>query len=298
MIKINKGGRIAGAVSALAVTGAVVGISLLGGGAADASQPRAAAAVVAPLPANSVTGPVQIKDGTVYSADLAPGLAASFTTVFNNTVGTPAIKPNAVTEDKLSQAVRDKLAKVGTPGTPGAPGADAILSVTADTMVTARPDTATDGSVWANDDMTRTLTVNRQHAAEASKCGAGAVKCWFYTGTIKDNGTFKTVAGAHAPNSATPISGTVEGTVNGVYEIEFYATSDKPNPSLVDSTVTGAAPTTSNWAKLAFPAGTQFSAVNGVDYTWVYKAPKTCEVHTQTTNSTTGDIRGLNACTQ
>jgi hypothetical protein len=286
------------AIAASVAVVAAVGGGILVSSSADAaqSQPRVAAATTAALPPNSVTGPVQIKDGTVYSADLAPGLAASFTTVFNNTVGTPALKPNAVTEDKLSQAVRDKLNKAGTPGTPGAPGADAILSVTADTMVTARPDTATDGTVWANDSMTRTLTVVRQHATKASDCGAGAVKCWFYTGTIKDNGTFTTVDGAHGPNSATPISGTVNGNVNGVYEIEFYANSDQPNPSNVDATVTGASPTTSNWAKMAFPAGTQFSAVTGVDYTWVYKAPATCEIHTQTTNSTTGDILGQNKC--
>lgn len=282
-------GRIAAAISVLAVTGTVVGVSLLGGGAADASEPSVAAAVA--LPANSVTGPVQIKDGTVYGADLAPGMVAWFTGgPYNNTVTTNTVKDGSLGEADLDAALKAKL------NAPGTPGADALLTVTADTMITARPDTATDGTVWANDSMTRTLTVVRQHATKASDCGAGAVKCWFYTGTIKDNGTFTTTTGAHGPSSTTPINGIVNGTVNGVYEIEFYATSDKPNSTNVDSTVTGTSPTTGNWMKMAFPSGTQFNGFTGVDYTWVYKAPATCETHTQTTAGNTGDILGKNAC--
>lgn len=208
-------------------------------------------------------------------------------------VGNPQLVDNAVTENKLSAAVR---AKLNAAGTPGQNGKDAILTVTADTMVTGRDDTATDASVWAKDAMTRTLTVVRQSAAEASKCGAGAVKCWFYTGTIKDNGTFQTVAGAHGPNSTTPINGIVQGTVNGVYEIEFYANSDVPNSSNVDSTVTGNSPSTSNWMKMAFPAGTQFDGFHGVDYKWSYAAAATCENHVQQTSGNTGDILGVNHC--
>jgi hypothetical protein len=48
--------------------------------------------------------------------------------------------------------------------------------------------------------------------------------------------------------------------------------------------------------KMAFPAGTQFAGFTGVDYTWVYKAPKTCEEHKQTTAGNTGDILGNVAC--
>lgn len=230
-------------------------------------------------------------NGALGESDMYAPFVASMRSVFNNGVDTSAkIAPGAVDYSDLNAALK---AKIDAPGTPGA---DAILSVTADTMVTDRPDTATDGSVWAKDSMTRTLTVVRQHATKASDCGSGAVKCWYYTGTIRDNGTFKTQPGAHGPNSTTPISGIVNGTVNGVYEIEFYATSDKPNPSLVDSTVTGASPSTGDWMKQAFPAGTSFNGFTGVDYKWVYAAPATCEVHTQATSGNTGDILGANAC--
>lgn len=213
-------------------------------------------------------------------------------------VGNPQLVDHAVSWNKLDKATQDKILAglTNVPGTPGTDGKDAILTVTADTMVTGRDDTATDASVWAKDAMTRTLTVVRQSAAEASKCGAGAVKCWFYTGTIKDNGTFTTVAGAHGPNSATPINGIVQGTVNGVYEIEFYASSDAPNSTNVDATVTGNSPSTSNWMKMAFPAGTQFAGFNGVDYKWSYAAAATCENHVQQTSGNSGDILGVNHC--
>jgi hypothetical protein len=251
-----------------------------------------------------------VKDGTLYAADLAPAVVDWFTGTFDNTVGSSTVKDGSLNLNDFSAAAKDGLKGAkgdqgpagpagpeGPAGPAGPGGADGLLTVTADTMVTARPDTATDGSVWANDSMTRTVTITRQHATEASKCGAGAVKCWYYTGTISDNGTFTTVTGAHGPNSTTPINGTVNGTVVGVYEIELNADSDAPNPMNVDSTVTGASPTTGNWARMFFEAGTKFSATNGTDYTWVYNAPDTCEVHTQAmSGGNTGDIIGLNRC--
>lgn len=271
-------------IAAFAAAGLLfAGSTILTASAAPAPE-RASAAVA---PANTVTG-TSVVDGSLYQRDLNPALVTFLTTMYNNSVGSPQVKDGSLGLVDLSPAAVAALK--------GANGADAILPVTADTMVTGRPDTATDGTVWAKDSMTRTLTVVRQHATKASDCGAGAVKCWYYTGTIRDNGTFTTVAGAHGPNSVTPISGIVEGTVNGVYEIEFNATSDKPNPALVDSTVTGSSPSTSDWMKMAFPAGTQFAGFTGVDYTWVYKAPKTCEVHTQATAANTGDILGVNKC--
>jgi hypothetical protein len=167
-------------------------------------------------------------------------------------------------------------------------------------MVTGRDDTATDGTVWAKDTLTRTVTVNRQSAAEADKCGTGAVKCFFYTATLKDNGTFATVADAHSPNTPnTPINGQLSGTIDGVYELEFYASSGAPDPSLVDKIVTGtpAGYETGNWVKNFFPDDTKFSAIGGIDYKWVYTAPTTCEEHIQATAGNTGNITGVNACT-
>jgi hypothetical protein len=274
-----------GAVALIAVA-AIVGLGVANANAApvpDGASRSVSAVTYIPTTKGAVTN-YNIKDGTIYCADLAPGMCEWFTGgPFNGTVH----------EATLDAALR---AKVNAVGAPGAPGQDALLTISADSMVTGRDDTATDASVWAKDSMTRTLTVVRQHADAASKCGPGAVKCWFYTGTIKDNGTFTTVAGAHGPNSTTPINGVVNGTVNGVYEIEFYANSDVPNSTHVDSTVSGNSPTTSNWMKLAFPAGTQFDGFTGVDYKWVYTAPATCEVHQQSTAGNTGDILGVNAC--
>lgn len=289
-------GRITAAVTALAVAGAVVGISLLGGGAADASQPRAAAAVVAPLPPNSVTGPVQVKDGTLYAADLAPGMVAWFTGgPYDGTVTTNTVKDGTLAEADLNAALKAKLNKVGTPG---APGADALLTVSADTMVTDRPDTATDGSVWAKDSMLRKITITRHGAVKASECGAGAVKCFYYTGTITDNGTFTTVAGAHGPNSQTPINNIVNGTILGVYEFEVNANTDLVDPSKVDSTVTGASPTTGDWYKGFFIPGTQFGGYANTDYSYDYFAAKTCEHHRQSAkDGNVKDILGVNLCT-
>lgn len=229
-----------------------------------------------------------LKNGGINQVDLSTGLYNILRTPNQDTVTGWSIKDGSIQLTDIAPAARAALK--------GDPGASAILTVTADTMVTGRPDTATDGSIWADDSMTRTLTVVRQHAATSTDCGEDAVKCWFYTGTIKDNGTFKTRNGAHGPNSTTEISGVVNGTVNGVYEIEFFASSDKPNSALVDSTVIGDEPTTSDWMKMAFPAGTKFHGFHGVDYTWVYTAPATCETHTQKTHSNTGDILGVNHC--
>lgn len=284
----------------------VAGYIFVTGGPASAVAPVSItkAAVVQPGPNtvgtaqlinSGVWGP-DIHDNTIplskMGYDFRQAIESANVSKPNSVNSSTQIAPGTIDYSDLNAALQARVDST----TPGAPGADAILSVTADTMVTGRPDTATDATVWANDSMTRTLTVVRQHATKASDCGAGAVKCYFYTGTIKDNGTFTTVAGAHGPNSATPISGVVNGNVNGVYEIEFYATSDLPNSSNVDSTVSGSSPSTSNWMKMAFPAGTQFNGFTGVDYKWVYTAPATCETHTQQTSGNSGDILGVNHC--
>jgi hypothetical protein len=290
---------------AAAGIGLIVGVGVWNAAQSNAVLPVKVTAVPV-IPSDNSVNTYKIKDKTIGGWDMLDNTIpwSKFGSDFRGEIRSFQAKSDAATKAAnaaaAAAAAADAKAQqaLDKPGTPGTPGADAILTVTADTMVTGRDDTATDGSVWAKDSMTRTLTVVRQHAAEAAKCGAGAVKCWFYTGTIKDNGTFTTLDGAHGPNSTTPISGIVNGTVNGVYEIEFYANSDVPNSTHVDSTVTGSSPSTSNWMKLAFPTGTQFAGFNGLDYTWVYTAPNTCETHTQTTAANTGDILGKNLCTK
>jgi hypothetical protein len=88
-----------------------VGISVLGGGAADASQPapRTAAAVA---PANTCNSACII-DGNVWQSDVAPAFVKALYGVYNNTVKTPSIVNGAVTEDKLAPAVKAKLNATG-----------------------------------------------------------------------------------------------------------------------------------------------------------------------------------------
>jgi hypothetical protein len=183
----------------------------------------------------------------------------------------------------------------GPQGPKGDTGDDALHTVSASSLLIGRPDSGTHGT-WADDDLTRDISITRQHAAEASKCGASAITCWFYTGFIGDNGTFKTRAGAFSPDAGTPINGIVSGDVAGVAKIEFYASSDEPDPDLVDATVYGSEHPTSTWANMFFVEGTQVSATNMTDWAWTYKAPKTCEKWVNALKANIGDITGTNAC--
>ena len=199
----------------------------------------------------------------------------------------------------------------GPAGPAGPAGASGLLTVSATAAVSSWPETGG----WATDDFTRTVTLTRQHAAAASHCGSGASQCWFYTETLADNGSFTTAAGAHSPNgsSSAMINGIISGNMIGGGEIEFYASSDTPNPSLVPATVDGssARPSTTYWYKQFFPDGTQFGesppqAGNGpwTTYDWKYTAPKTCETWNDGINpgddgsgTADGNITGVNACT-
>ena len=192
----------------------------------------------------------------------------------------------------------------GQPGAPGQPGQDATLSVSATTAVTGWPE----GSGWADDQFSRSINLTRQHAATSADCG-GTTECWFYTGTVVDQGTFTTNDGAKAPNgNGTSINGTVSGSMVGGAHLEFYASSDTPNPANVPVTATGGAAkpaSTSDWYKLAFPAGTTFKAGALTAYKWTYTAtsPNTCESWTDTINpgddgqsEADGNITGVNHC--
>ena len=65
----------------------------------------------------------------------------------------------------------------------------------------------------------------------ATNCGPSAVRCWFYTGSVSDTGTFTTDAGANSPNAGVAIHGVVTGTINGVDHFEFYSTDRTPTPA-------------------------------------------------------------------
>ena len=191
------------------------------------------------------------------------------------------------------------------------------MSVTAATAVSARSDSSSNGT-WATDAFTRTVTVTRRGAVSVSHCGAGAVVCYFYTGSIADNGSFATVAGALAPNQHSAkdpapggkIQGTVTGTMTGGSAMEFYVGSSSANwngaPSAagVPATVTGNSPSTGTWYEQFFTGtGDVFNgAANLVNWSWAYSAPATCEHWTDAAangggnSAGDGNIAGVNMC--
>jgi hypothetical protein len=123
MLKSNS--RFAAAGTAIAVATSATAELLLGGGSAAALEPATPRTAAAALPANSVTGPVQVKDGSLYQADLAPAFVKALYGVYNNTVTTPSIVNGAVTWDKLSSDVKTKLGKDGVDGVAGVDGKSA-----------------------------------------------------------------------------------------------------------------------------------------------------------------------------
>lgn len=178
------------------------------------------------------------------------------------------------------------------------------VTATASTSVTKWPET----SGWALDSFNRSVTVQRHSAVDAAKCGPTAKECWFYTGTLADNGTFTTVSGKPSPNAQTPINGVLNGSMIGGSGVEFYASSPLPDASLVPATQVGKAASgalsgTSTWVEQLFPAGTVFGAPKLPSYSWTYTAPNTCEAWVDSINpgddghgAADGDIRGINAC--
>ena len=203
------------------------------------------------------------------------------------------------------------------PQGPQGPAGPSDLSVTASTSVSNRDDSGGQGN-WATDAFIRSITITRHEAAPVSNCGGTVAACWYYTGTITDSGSFLTGSGDKTPNATCTepapsgascadlvINGQVAGTFTGGSHIEFYASSNAPNASLVPSTVSGDVPSTGNWFKQFFAGGTSFSGpANLIDWSWSYSAPSTCETWTDAYNNGAGDgtyaadgnIAGINEC--
>lgn len=252
------------------------------------------------VPPNSV-GSAQIRNGSIGTSDwYGPALAWV------------RANPTGVKYSQLDPALKAKVDAVGSgaqgpagpagpagatgPAGPAGPKGDsALVSVSAMSSLTNRPDSGTHGT-WATDTLTRNISITRQHATNSSNCGPTATTCWFYTGSIADNGTFVTVAGANSPEAGTAIAGVVNGTISGASKIEFYASSDSPNPALVDATVNGSAHPTAQWAAMFFPAGTKVTDSDLLDWAWTYGAPATCEQWVNGKAGNTGDITGTNGC--
>jgi hypothetical protein len=163
----------------------------------------------------------------------------------------------------------------GATGAQGPAGESAMQTLTASTQVSGW----LENGGWATDTYTRTLTLTRQYQVPSTAC-KGTPVCWFYTGTIADNGNFVAVDGHASPNISfsTTLTGAVTGTMVGGGTFEFYATSGDIDASRVPAAQVGktGGVTTANWGRLAFPSGTTFINSSGTSpltaYKWVYSA--------------------------
>jgi hypothetical protein len=161
------------------------------------------------------------------------------------------------------------------------PAAAATTTFTAVTKVSAHPDSGVQGDNWANDNFTRTATIKRGAEVSVSNCpGSGTGKCYFYTGTLSDSGTFASVAGVASPRTATLLDQSLTGTfAGGSTSIEFWSSWKTPNVADVPKTVSGPVSgreTSTDWVEQFFGAGAVFnSAANpgGPDlgkWSWKY----------------------------
>lgn len=183
----------------------------------------------------------------------------------------------------------------GPQGPAGPAGTSAVLTVNATTALTDRHDSGHSGD-WSVESFVRSASITRQHASAASKCGASATVCWFYTGTITDSGSGLSIDGASSPEAGTAINGRVSYTFTGGSSFEFYADSDAPNASLMPAGLTGNGQSTSTWMHQFFPGGTHFASDSEPKWGWTYAAAATCEVWTDTSTGDTGDLVGVNHC--
>lgn len=247
-----------------------------------------------------------IVDGTLWMSDLSPSANTAYLSTYDNTVRSISVVNGSLGQVDFDAATNAKINAVGTgeqgpagPAGPAGPqgpkGDSAIVSVTAMTSLTNRPDSGLHGT-WALDNLVRQFSITRASAVPAANCGPTATKCWFYTGSLADSGTFASVAGADSPQAGTPITGTVTGSVTGAAKLEFYATSDAPDPALVDATVSGAAHPTAQWAKMFFAAGTTVTDADLKDWGWDYTDPELCNHWVNAKAGNTGDITSVNAC--
>lgn len=277
--------------------GAIVVNNVANGATAVVPPHTAPSALAAPAPLakDSVTGPGQVKDGTLYGADLAPGMVSWFTTVWDNTVTSVGVKDGSLQlADFSPAAIAGLKGAKGDTGATGAAGASAIVSVSAATSLTNRPDSGTAGT-WALDTLSRNFTITKHSAVDADKCGAAATECYLYYASGTDTGTFATVDGWKSPGAGVVGAGNMTGTVSGAIKGQFYATSATPDPSLVDATVDGAAHPTARWAAMFFPSSVTVTDIDLRDWGWTYNT-SICNKWVNAKAGNSGDITGVNAC--
>lgn len=161
-----------------------------------------------------------------------------------------------------------------------------------------------ESSGWANDAFTRGVSVTRVGAVDNANC-SGAPKCFFYTFTLTDNGSFTTVNGTPTPNgTGGTVHGVTTGTMQGVAIGSFYGDTDALTGT-IPATATGAAKpaSTTNWATLALPASAHTYGVKLTQYGWTYVDATTCETWVDKINpgddgqsAADGNITGVVAC--
>jgi hypothetical protein len=175
--------------------------------------------------------------------------------------------------------------------------------------------TYANGGIWALDNFTFNINITRHGAADLSKCSnapAGNATCYYYTGSAAIDGTFTSLGGnTVSPQGGKPMTGVVQGTLNGAYNFEFYADSGSPSaqdvPATIDNTDETFAAGTSDsaWYATFFPAGTKITSSAGdnlvaqPDYSFTYLAtsencttPQKQETMLEAFNGNTGDITG------
>lgn len=295
----------------LAVAAAVTAVAAAGGGIAALASSAAPATVSLSAPA-----PAVFYGCDSVNAGQSGHPVRMIFDVFEHPVTCPAGSFGISWNQQGPAGPQGPKGDTGAAG-PQGPAGPSDLTVTATTSVSSRDDSGNQGN-WARDAFIRTITITRHEAANVLNCGGAVATCWYYTGTITDAGTFLTDAGAKTPNKACTepapssascdglvINGQVAGNFTGGSHIEFYASSNAPNASLVPATVSGNSPSTGNWYQQFFPGGTVFSgAANLIDWSWNYSAPKTCETWTDAWNNgdgngnyvPVGNIAGINEC--
>lgn len=143
--------------------------------------------------------------------------------------------------------------------------AAATTTFTAVTKVSAHPDSGVQGDNWANDNFTRTATIKRGAEVSVSNCpGSGTGKCYFYTGTLSDSGTFTSVAGMASPRTVALLDQSLTGTfAGGSTSIEFWSSWKTPNVADVPKTVSGPVSgreTSTDWVEQFFGPGAVFNS--------------------------------------
>jgi hypothetical protein len=179
-----------------------------------------------------------------------------------------------------------------------ASAATAVVSET--THITSDPDSGGQGN-WANDAMTRTLTISVDPGACSAITPAIVATDTCYYATVSDSGTFKTIDEAYQPNQGTPLSNAriahvVSGKLSGTADFTFYApTADAPSDTLVPATLSGT-PGTSTWFERAFPTATPFDGGINNGWSWTYtsytgqtKTAKAVACQTWTDSAASGD---------